>query len=200
MYLLVHHCYIRWVYFSTAILWKRRAKLVDFNIDDIDIYSNPFKRAWKANTKLAANTLTQNQVPLRLCSTNHRPSVFKIIKKLNCKHSLKSNIFHWIVSVWNLTSIFYLYVILLNTTISPKVEKQSMNELVMKYFGLLLISLFCLVVVWNLVTIAAERYLAVCRPFKHNDFTRGRVTVIFGLIYVLACPLCTGAAFQVRAI
>ena len=27
--------------------------------------------------------------------------------------------------------------------------------------------------------IAAERYLAVCQPFKHNNFTRGRVLVIF---------------------
>ena len=60
------------------------------------------------------------------------------------------------------------------------------------------VNMFGIVSVWNLVTIAAERYLAVCQPFKHNNFTRGRVLIIFGLIYVLACPLCTGAAFQVR--
>ena len=53
-------------------------------------------------------------------------------------------------------------------------------------------------VVWNLVVIAAERYLAVCQPFKHNNFTRGRVLVIFSLIYITAVLLKSIATFEVR--
>ena len=55
-------------------------------------------------------------------------------------------------------------------------------------------------VVWNLVVIATERYLAVCQPFKHNNFTRGRVLVIFGLIYITAVLLNSIAAFEVSDI
>ena len=47
------------------------------------------------------------------------------------------------------------------------------------------------------MTIATERYLAVCQPFKHSNFTRGRIALIFCLIYVLAFPICSLAAFQV---
>ena len=55
-------------------------------------------------------------------------------------------------------------------------------------------------VVWNLVVIATERYLAVCHPFKHKKFTRGRVLVIFGLIYITAVFLNSIAAFEVSYI
>ena len=58
-------------------------------------------------------------------------------------------------------------------------------------------SVFCLIVVWNLVTIAAERYFAVCLPLKHNLFTERKITVIFILIYVFAAPCVSLAAFQV---
>ncbi len=52
--------------------------------------------------------------------------------------------------------------------------------------------------IYNLVIIAAERYLAVCLPFRHTDFTKGRVIIILAVIYFL-CPICTaGAAFQNR--
>ena len=51
----------------------------------------------------------------------------------------------------------------------------------------------CLVVVWNLVTIAAERYLAVCQPFKHSGFTKRKVVGIFIFMYVMGIP-CTSLA------
>ena len=56
---------------------------------------------------------------------------------------------------------------------------------------------FCLVVVWNLVTIAAERYLAVCKPFKHSGFTKQRAYYIFILVYLMGIPCTSLAAFQV---
>ena len=36
------------------------------------------------------------------------------------------------------------------------------------------------------MTIAAERYLAVCQPFKHNEFTKRKILLIFALIYVMS--------------
>ena len=51
--------------------------------------------------------------------------------------------------------------------------------------------------VWNLVTIAAERYLAVCCPFKHVDFTTRRVKFIFFAIYILSVPCLSLLVFQV---
>ena len=51
--------------------------------------------------------------------------------------------------------------------------------------------------VWNLVTIASERYLAVCQPFKHGNFTKSKVLLSFGLNYLLGMVCTAGAAFQV---
>lgn len=52
--------------------------------------------------------------------------------------------------------------------------------------------------IYNLVVIASERYLAICHPFKHASFTKGKVNIILIVIYTL-CPICTaGAAFQTR--
>ena len=45
----------------------------------------------------------------------------------------------------------------------------------------------CLLVVWSLVTIAAERYLAVCQPFKHNEFTTRKVLLFYGCIHQFHC-------------
>ena len=56
---------------------------------------------------------------------------------------------------------------------------------------------FWFFVVWNLVVIAAERYLAVCQPFKHNNFTKRKIHRIFVLIYVMAILLESFAAFEV---
>ena len=47
------------------------------------------------------------------------------------------------------------------------------------------------------MTIASERYLAVCQPFKHNNFTKSRVTMVFILIYLMGVVCTAGAAFQV---
>ena len=59
------------------------------------------------------------------------------------------------------------------------------------------LSCFSLVVVWNLVTIAAERYLAVCQPFKHSGFTKRKAVCIFILVYLMGIPCTSLAAFQV---
>ena len=39
------------------------------------------------------------------------------------------------------------------------------------------------------MTIAAERYLAVCHPFKHNEFTERKIVLVFALIYVMSILL-----------
>ena len=57
-----------------------------------------------------------------------------------------------------------------------------------------------LIVVWNLVVIAAERYLAVCHPFKHNEFTKRKVLISFVLIYIMAVLLPSIAIFEVSYI
>lgn len=40
--------------------------------------------------------------------------------------------------------------------------------------------------IWNLVFLAYERYLAICRPFQHKDLTRSKLYTMFGVLY-----LCT---------
>ena len=55
----------------------------------------------------------------------------------------------------------------------------------------------CLIVVWSLVTIAAERYLAVCQPFKHNEFTIRKVLLFYVVIYFMAVFINSTAAFEV---
>ena len=50
------------------------------------------------------------------------------------------------------------------------------------------------------MTIASERYLAVCQPFKHNNFTKSRVTMVFVLIYLMGVVCTAGAAFQVLSL
>ena len=54
-----------------------------------------------------------------------------------------------------------------------------------------------LILVWNLVTIAFERYLAVCQPFKHSNFTRRKIAKILVLIYIVALLLPSIVAFEV---
>ena len=48
--------------------------------------------------------------------------------------------------------------------------------------------------VWNLVMIAYERFLAICRPFRHVDLTVGRTWRLVGLSYLIGSltnSLCT---------
>ena len=52
--------------------------------------------------------------------------------------------------------------------------------------------------VWNLVTIALERYLAVCRPFKYANFTKSKVMLIFILMYIMSIICSGGSSFQVN--
>ena len=47
------------------------------------------------------------------------------------------------------------------------------------------------------MTIAAERYLAVCKPFKHNGFTKQKVIGIFVLMYAMGIPCTSLAGFGV---
>ena len=47
------------------------------------------------------------------------------------------------------------------------------------------------------MTIAVERYLAVCQPFKHSGFTKRKVVRILILIYVLGIFWSSVGAFQV---
>ena len=47
------------------------------------------------------------------------------------------------------------------------------------------------------MTIAAERYLAVCQPFKHNEFTIRKVLLFYVLIYFMAVFINSTAAFEV---
>ena len=50
------------------------------------------------------------------------------------------------------------------------------------------------------MTIAAERYMAVCQPFKHNEFTKRKVLVFFVIIYFMAAFINSTAAFEVSYI
>ena len=58
----------------------------------------------------------------------------------------------------------------------------------------------CFIVVWNLVIIAAERYLAVCQPFKHNEFTKRKIVLCYVLIYFCAIIFNFTTAFDVSYI
>ena len=51
--------------------------------------------------------------------------------------------------------------------------------------------------VWNLVTIALERYLAVCKPFKYANFTKSKVMKIFIGLYIMSIICSGGCSFQV---
>ena len=50
------------------------------------------------------------------------------------------------------------------------------------------------------MTIAYERYLAVCVPFKHAHFTRRKVLITFCLIYIMSIMFSFLVLFQVSAV
>ena len=52
--------------------------------------------------------------------------------------------------------------------------------------------------IWNLVFISAERYLAVCHPFKYNNLTTKKIIMILVGIYLLNIPASWGGAVQTR--
>ena len=52
--------------------------------------------------------------------------------------------------------------------------------------------------VWNLVAIAVERYIAVCHPFKHNDFQGTPVRVVLASMYVASVVILFPSYIQVR--
>ena len=47
------------------------------------------------------------------------------------------------------------------------------------------------------MTIAFQRYLAVCQPFKHNEFTIRKILPFYVLIYFQAAFFNSTAAFEV---
>ena len=47
------------------------------------------------------------------------------------------------------------------------------------------------------MTIAAERYVAVCQPFKHSELTKRKVLLFFVIIYFMAVFIKFSAAFEV---
>ena len=48
--------------------------------------------------------------------------------------------------------------------------------------------------------IAAERYLAVCQPFKHCEFTKRKIVLCYVLIYLGAMIFNFTTAFDVSYI
>ena len=52
--------------------------------------------------------------------------------------------------------------------------------------------------IWNLVFISAERYLAVCHPFKYNNLTTKKIIMILVGIYFMNIPASWGGAVQTR--
>ncbi|KAK2170857.1 hypothetical protein NP493_1129g00034 [Ridgeia piscesae] len=52
--------------------------------------------------------------------------------------------------------------------------------------------------VWNLVAIAVERYIAVCHPFKHNDFQGTPVRVSIASMYGASVIILSPSYMQVR--
>ena len=50
------------------------------------------------------------------------------------------------------------------------------------------------------MTIAAERYLAVCHPFKHSNFTEKKILLIFALIYIMSFLLNSITTVEVSII
>ena len=47
------------------------------------------------------------------------------------------------------------------------------------------------------MTIAVERFLAVCQPFKHSAFTKQKVIGVFILTFTIGIPCFFLAAFDV---
>ena len=54
--------------------------------------------------------------------------------------------------------------------------------------------------IWNLVTLAFERFLAVCYPFKHKDFTRRRLFMVFFIIYIYSFFASSGSYMQTHLV
>ena len=59
------------------------------------------------------------------------------------------------------------------------------------------VKIFDNVSVWNLVTIAFERYLAVCQPFKHSKLTKSRVLKAFFVTCINGTIWTSGGSIQV---
>ena len=50
------------------------------------------------------------------------------------------------------------------------------------------------------MTIATERYLAVCHPFKHSNLTERKILLIFALIYIMSFLLNSITTVEVSVI
>ena len=82
-----------------------------------------------------------------------------------------------------------------------KQNDKQITNLLLIHFGCSCANVvFCLLVVWNLVVIAVERYLAVCQPFKHNELTKKKAVFFFVLIYIAAIIFNFTTAFDVSYI
>ena len=52
--------------------------------------------------------------------------------------------------------------------------------------------------IWNLVIIAYERYLAICKPFSHGDFTKGKAYKLTVALFFAGCIANGGGFVQVK--
>lgn len=52
--------------------------------------------------------------------------------------------------------------------------------------------------IWNLVCLAYERFLAVVRPFKHQDFTHKRLHIMMAIFFSPCVFMTVGGFLQVR--
>ncbi len=53
---------------------------------------------------------------------------------------------------------------------------------------------------WNLVVIASERYMAVCRPLRYRELTHRRIFMSITGIYLLSILASSGAYFQTKMV
>lgn len=52
--------------------------------------------------------------------------------------------------------------------------------------------------IWNLVILAYERYLAVCRPFYHNQLTSRKIGILISMTYLTGWIYAVAGSYQVR--
>ena len=59
---------------------------------------------------------------------------------------------------------------------------------------------FALISTWNLVCLAYERYLAVCKPFAHIELTHKKLYIVIALVYIHNFIIIFGGFLQTRIV